>query len=140
MFRTGRRVIRVEGRKGKGLLGAVNYLASGHVNAMSFLSYNAGGDGDNVWPFVSRDDKFHYDVSSWTSGKSSSSTLSARASTSISSCRRQNDDNVSGNPSGGRGAGGTAGAGRGGPLLANPVRESLDGGDLGAERRLYLRG
>ncbi len=33
------------------------------VNAMSFLPYNAGGDGDNVWPFVDRDDKLHYDVS-----------------------------------------------------------------------------
>ena len=30
---------------------------------MSFLTYNAGGDGDNVWPFVDRDDKLHYDVS-----------------------------------------------------------------------------
>ena len=49
--------------KGKGLIGAINYLASKGVNAISFLPYNAGGDGDNVWPFVSRDDKFHYDVS-----------------------------------------------------------------------------
>ncbi len=49
--------------KGKGLVGAINYLASRGVNSLSFLPYNAGGDGDNVWPFVSRDDKFHYDVS-----------------------------------------------------------------------------
>ena len=49
--------------KGKGLIGAVNYLASKGVNSISFLPYNAGGDGDNVWPFVARDDKFHYDVS-----------------------------------------------------------------------------
>ena len=33
------------------------------MNSISFLPYNAGGDGDNVWPFVARDDKFHYDVS-----------------------------------------------------------------------------
>ncbi len=52
-----------KGDKGKGLIGAVNYLASEGVNAISFLPYNAGGDGDNVWPFVARDDKFHYDVS-----------------------------------------------------------------------------
>ena len=38
--------------KGKGLIGAVNYLASKGVNSISFLPYNAGGDGDNVWPFV----------------------------------------------------------------------------------------
>ena len=49
--------------KGKGLIGAITYLSSKGVNSMSFLPYNAGGDGDNVWPFVSRDDKFHYDVS-----------------------------------------------------------------------------
>ena len=49
--------------KGKGLIGAINYLASKGVNSISFLPYNAGGDGDNVWPFVARDDKFHYDVS-----------------------------------------------------------------------------
>src|SRR5688572_14592581 len=52
-----------KGDKGKGLIGAVNYLASEGVNAISFLPYNAGGDGDNVWPFAARDDKFHYDVS-----------------------------------------------------------------------------
>ncbi|QDU61434.1 hypothetical protein Pan216_22910 [Planctomycetes bacterium Pan216] len=49
--------------KGKGLLGAINYLAAKGCNTISFLPYNAGGDGDNVWPFVSRDDKFHYDCS-----------------------------------------------------------------------------
>ena len=52
-----------KGDKGKGLIGAVNYLSSKGANAMSFLTYNAGGDGDNVWPFVDRDDKLHYDVS-----------------------------------------------------------------------------
>lgn len=49
--------------KGKGLIGAINYLAAKGMNAFSFLTYNAGGDGDNVWPFVARDDKFHYDCS-----------------------------------------------------------------------------
>ncbi|MEM1295989.1 MAG: DUF5060 domain-containing protein [Verrucomicrobiota bacterium] len=49
--------------KGKGLIGAVNYLAGKGVNAFSFLPYNAGGDGDNVWPHVSHDDKLHFDCS-----------------------------------------------------------------------------
>lgn len=49
--------------KGRGLIGAINYLEAKGMNAFSFLTYNAGGDGDNVWPFVSRDDKFHYDCS-----------------------------------------------------------------------------
>ncbi|MCI0541240.1 MAG: DUF5060 domain-containing protein, partial [Verrucomicrobiales bacterium] len=42
---------------GKGLIGALNYLASKGVNSISFLPYNAGGDGDNVWPFIERGDK-----------------------------------------------------------------------------------
>ena len=50
--------------KGKGLIGAVNYLASKGANSMSFLTYNAAGDGDNVWPFGDRDDKFHFDAHS----------------------------------------------------------------------------
>lgn len=49
--------------KGKGLIGAINFLEAKGMNAFSFLTYNAGGDGDNVWPFVSRDKKFHYDCS-----------------------------------------------------------------------------
>ena len=45
------------------MIGAVNYLSSKGCNVFSFLTYNAGGDGDNVWPFVARDEKFHYDCS-----------------------------------------------------------------------------
>ncbi len=49
--------------KGKGLIGAINYLSDKGMNVFSFLTYAAGGDGDNVWPFVERDDKLHYDCS-----------------------------------------------------------------------------
>jgi Domain of unknown function (DUF5060)/Putative collagen-binding domain of a collagenase len=49
--------------KGKGLIGALNYLASKGLNAFSFLTYNASGDGDNVWPFIQRNSKLHYDCS-----------------------------------------------------------------------------
>ena len=52
-----------QGGKGKGLIGALDYLAGRGANAFSFLTYNAGGDGDDVWPFVERDDKLHYDCS-----------------------------------------------------------------------------
>jgi len=34
-----------KGGKGKGLIGALNYLAGKGLNAFSFLPYNAGGDG-----------------------------------------------------------------------------------------------
>lgn len=52
-----------QGGKGKGLIGAINYLSAKGCNVFSFLTYNAGGDGDNVWPHVSRDDKLHFDCS-----------------------------------------------------------------------------
>ena len=57
--------------KGKGLIGAINYLASQGVNSIYFLMQNIGGDGKDVWPFagsIDRDgspanDNLHYDVS-----------------------------------------------------------------------------
>jgi hypothetical protein len=49
--------------RGKGIIGAINYLAAKGMNVFSFLTYNAGGDGDNVWPFVTRNNKLHYDCS-----------------------------------------------------------------------------
>ncbi|MEM1223071.1 MAG: DUF5060 domain-containing protein [Verrucomicrobiota bacterium] len=52
-----------KGDKGKGLIGAINYLATEGVNAFSFLTYNSGGDGNNVWPHVERDNKLHFDCS-----------------------------------------------------------------------------
>lgn len=49
--------------QGKGIIGALNYLAGKGCNAVSFLTYNAGGDGDNVWPFAGREEKLRYDCS-----------------------------------------------------------------------------
>ncbi|MFM7181671.1 MAG: DUF5060 domain-containing protein [Verrucomicrobiales bacterium] len=49
--------------QGKGIIGALNYLAEKRVNSFSFLTYNVSGDGDNVWPFAARDSKLHYDCS-----------------------------------------------------------------------------
>ena len=50
------------GGKGRGLIGAINYLSSKGMNAMSFIPRTAGGDGENVWPWVSRNDTLHYHV------------------------------------------------------------------------------
>jgi hypothetical protein len=52
-----------QGDKGKGIIGAVNYLASKGVNAMSFLTMDIRGDDQNVFPYVSYDDYAHLDVS-----------------------------------------------------------------------------
>ena len=51
-------------QKGKNLIGALNYLASEGMNAFSFLTYNWGGDGRDVWPFrQGRSESENYDVS-----------------------------------------------------------------------------
>ncbi len=43
--------------------GAINYLSAKRVNAMSFLTCNVGGDGNNVWSHVLREAKLHFDCS-----------------------------------------------------------------------------
>ncbi len=53
-----------QGDKGKGLVGALNYLASEGMNAFSFLPFNAPqGDGKDVWPWRVPTDPLRYDVS-----------------------------------------------------------------------------
>ena len=52
-----------QGGKGKGIIGGLNYLASAGLNSVSFLTYNAGGDGNNVWPFNGDQSRFSYDCS-----------------------------------------------------------------------------
>lgn len=49
--------------KGKGLVGAINYLASEGMNSVYFLTMNIGGDGKDVWPFNSPQDFTRFDVS-----------------------------------------------------------------------------
>ena len=49
--------------KGKGIIGAINYLAGKGVNAVSFLTLNIGGDDQNVFPYLSYDDYAYLDVS-----------------------------------------------------------------------------
>ncbi|QDV44891.1 hypothetical protein Enr13x_47620 [Stieleria neptunia] len=107
--------------KGKGLIGAVNYLSGKGCNAFSFLTYNAGGDGDNVWPFIQREDKLHYDCSKldqWGTvfdhGTAKGMYLHFKLQ------ETENDDHNKHKASGG-------------------VPESLDGGNLGSQRKLYCR-
>lgn len=106
--------------KGKGLIGAINYLSGKGCNAFSFLTYNAGGDGDNVWPFIQREDKLHYDCSKldqwgvvFEHGTRRGMYLHFKMQ------ETENDDHTS------RGK--------------KSVPESLDGGHLGTQRKLYCR-
>jgi hypothetical protein len=59
---------------GRGIIGALNYLSSKHVNSIYFLPMNIGGDGKDTWPFVApngaidpegspSNDDLHYDIS-----------------------------------------------------------------------------
>ncbi|QDT15209.1 DUF5060 domain-containing protein [Alienimonas californiensis] len=49
--------------KGKGLIGALNYLASAGVNSIYFLPHNVAGDGRDVWPYADPDDRTRFDCS-----------------------------------------------------------------------------
>ncbi|MGK0188479.1 MAG: hypothetical protein ACI9R3_004290 [Verrucomicrobiales bacterium] len=109
--------------KGKGLIGALNYLADKGVNAFSFLPYNAGGDGNNIWPFVARQDKFHYDCSKldqW--GMVFDHATAKGLYLHFKLQENEMDDDRRGQKDGG-----------------GNIPESLDGGKLGRERMLYCR-
>ncbi|MBL9192931.1 MAG: DUF5060 domain-containing protein [Opitutaceae bacterium] len=111
------------GGRGKGLIGALNYLAAKGVNAVSFLTYNAAGDGDNVWPFVTRDEKFHYDCSKldqWGTVFDHAQHLGLFLHFKLQE-NESDDDRLRG--------------------VERPglVPESLDGGAQGPERSLYFR-
>ncbi|MEO1616019.1 MAG: DUF5060 domain-containing protein [Planctomycetota bacterium] len=109
--------------KGKGLIGAVNYLSGKGCNVFSFLTYNAGGDGDNVWPFVERNNKLNYDCSKldqwgivFEHGTERGMYLHFKLQeTEIDDQRRGHKANN------------------------GSVPEALDGGELGPERKLYCR-
>lgn len=50
--------------KGKGIIGAVNYLASKGINAHYILTYNTDdGDGQDVWPWTGTSTYRRFDVS-----------------------------------------------------------------------------
>ncbi len=49
--------------KGKGMIGALNYLASKGMNAVSFIPMNILGDDQNVFPYISYEDITRFDVS-----------------------------------------------------------------------------
>lgn len=121
------------GNRGKGLIGALNYLADKGVNSISFLPYNAGGDGDNVWPFIERDNKFHYDCSKldqWEIVFAHAQRLGLHLhfklqETEIDDNRKRSGRMIVDIP---RPSDGTA-----------AIPEALDGGANGPERKLYFR-
>jgi len=49
--------------KGKGIIGAVNYLQSTGVNSIYMLSMNILGDGKDVWPYTDYNERYRFDCS-----------------------------------------------------------------------------
>ncbi len=49
--------------KGKGIIGAINYLSSLNINALYFLTMNSYGDGKQAWPWIERNAILSYDCS-----------------------------------------------------------------------------
>ncbi len=49
--------------KGKAIIGALNYLASKGINSVYFLTMNIGGDGQDVWPYTSYEERLRFDCS-----------------------------------------------------------------------------
>lgn len=49
--------------KGKGIIGALNYLESEGLNSVSFLTMNIGGDDKNVFPYVDYNTYDRFDCS-----------------------------------------------------------------------------
>ena len=52
-----------KGGKGKGMIGALNYLSAAGMNAFSFLTLNIAGDDQNVFPYIDYMDYERLDVS-----------------------------------------------------------------------------
>lgn len=109
--------------KGKGLIGALNYLADKGLNGFSFLTYNTSGDGDNVWPFVGKDEKLHYDCSKLDQWGIVFDHATARGlHLHFKLQENEMDDH------------------RAGPERKDrDISAALDGGRLGVERKLYCR-
>ena len=52
-----------QGNKGKGIIGAINYLADMGMQSQYFLTMNIDGDGQDVWPYTSHNEFERFDVS-----------------------------------------------------------------------------
>jgi hypothetical protein len=51
------------GGKGKGIIGSLNYLASRGVNSIYCITMNVMGDGNDVWPWTTAEERTRFDVS-----------------------------------------------------------------------------
>ncbi len=113
------------GGKGRGLIGAINYLSSKGLNAMSFIPHSGGADGDNTWPWVSRNDRLNFDVSKLDQWEIVFEHAQSKGL--FLHFKLQEQENDSGWPH------------RFGLRPNSVIPEALDGGSLGRERKLFTR-
>jgi len=52
-----------KGGLGKGLIGALNYLAGAGMNSVYFLTFNVKGDGNDVWMWNAKTERLRFDIS-----------------------------------------------------------------------------
>lgn len=52
-----------QAEKGKGIIGALNYLQSAGVNSVYMLTMNILGDGKDVWPYTDYNERYRFDCS-----------------------------------------------------------------------------
>jgi hypothetical protein len=53
-----------QNNKGRGIIGALNYLASKGMNSVYFIPYNIdGGDGKDTWPWIDHTERLRFDCS-----------------------------------------------------------------------------
>lgn len=99
-----------QGSKGKGILGALNYLSGRGVNSVYFLTYNVdGGDGADTWPWTSHQERQRFDCSKLDQWEIVFSHMDARG-IQLHVVTQENEND-----------------------------RALDGGELGVTRKLYYR-
>ncbi len=117
--------------KGKGLLGALNYLAGKGMNAFSFLTFNIAGDDENVFMHIVKKDLADYEANHGKKTPDKAWTTSIERLR-IDVSKMEQWDRI------------MQYADRKGLYLHFKTSEAencklMDGGDLGPQRRLYYR-
>ena len=97
------------GGRGRTIIGALNYLASQGMNSVYFLTMNVGGDGKDVWPWTTPEERQRFDCSKLDQWEIVFSHMDAQGLLLHVVQQEQENDQL------------------------------LDGGALGPERRLYYR-
>ena len=97
------------GGRGANLLGALNYLSEQGMNSVYFLTMNVTGDGKDVWPWTSHEERARFDCSKLDQWNRVFTHMQRRGLAMHVVLQETENDHL------------------------------LDGGDLGPERRRYLR-